>query len=133
MKKKNTFHTFFSRMDWNMLRDQKNLMLIIRDTVVRSKQRVEAMNRFLKLIDFWLSFENTKYSRTSIAKAIKNFDWEQLKSDKRLFINIQSLKSVNGAKWEAMEGILNGIDSFQDAAVDDLKVDENKVFNLSKN
>ena len=66
---------------------------------------------------------------------IENIDFEKLKIQKEIFINMiqdwgesEDTQQIEDAK--EVEGLLNLIDSIQDYAVDVLKIEESKVFNL---
>jgi len=60
---------------------------------------------------------------------IHQMDWELLKAQKKVLINLQSKKSITPAEWSALEGIINSIDAEQDIATDVFGYDEEKVFN----
>jgi hypothetical protein len=61
---------------------------------------------------------------------IHKMDWELLKAQKKVLINLQSKKSITPAEWSALEGIINGIDAEQDIATDVFGIEEETVFNL---
>lgn len=136
---KNTMRNFFSLMDWDMLQHQQNVLKAIRDTIVRSPKRRRVIQHIITVVDFWLSCKNRHIDQTMKffydhpLSTTQPVNWEMLRDDKRELLRIQQLKSINDDKWEVIEGILNGIDSFQDAAVDELGIDKNIVFNFSKN
>ncbi len=67
----------------------------------------------------------------TVQRMIHNMDWELLKAQKKVLINLQSKKSITPAEWSALEGIINFIDAEQDIATDVYGYDEEKVFNLN--
>lgn len=130
MTRKNTFEHFFALMNWEMLKEQKEILKTVRDCIVRSKKRIDTMNRILKLIDYWFSFKDLMRPGSCIKP--NDIEWEQLRDDKTEFLYIMELKSITPTQAEAMEGILSGIDTFQDTAELRLGIDKHILFNLSK-
>lgn len=67
-----------------------------------------------------------------MAKFIRNMNWELLRKQKEILVNLASEKSENTclskAEQDDLDGIVHLIDAIQDWAVEELKVDENYVF-----
>jgi hypothetical protein len=66
---------------------------------------------------------------------IKNIDFEKLKKQKAILINMiqdwgEADDSYQNEDAKEAEGLINLIDGIQDYAVDTLGVDEKEVFNL---
>jgi len=62
---------------------------------------------------------------------LKNIDWELLKDQKELLFghSINERNNLPKDVLEAMDGIINILDSIQDYAVAEMGVDGTKVFN----
>lgn len=71
-----------------------------------------------------------------MAKYLASHDFKLLKKQKKLLIKIQVKMEKDPGftqnEWDAIEGMLNWIDSVQDIAVDEYGYAEKKIFNLSK-
>lgn len=63
---------------------------------------------------------------------IENINWPLLKIQKNKLLEVLDKPDITNEQSMALTGILHLIDSIQDYGVDVLKVDENIVFNLSK-
>lgn len=66
----------------------------------------------------------------AVQTLIHKMDWELLKAQKKVLVNLQSKKSITPAEWAALEGIINSIDVMQDIATDVYGYDKEKVFNF---
>jgi hypothetical protein len=68
---------------------------------------------------------------------IKNLDWELLRKQKLMLLDIMNKFSLtyfnDQEKEELGDGLINLIDNIQDYAVSEMGVDENIVFDLNKN
>ena len=61
---------------------------------------------------------------------VTKIDWDMLKGQKRILLEVINKDELNPEEKEGLEGILSLIDSLQDAAVDDFGLAENLVFDL---
>lgn len=70
----------------------------------------------------------------SPGELLRSIDWPLLKEQKKTFLELmyQQENDENTTAMPALEGILDIIDALQDCAVDYLDIDENIVFDLSK-
>lgn len=68
-----------------------------------------------------------KKPNPSSEELIRGIDWEMLKEQKGAIIEFLQDEHIIG-----LEGIIHLLDAIQDCAVDYLGIDENKVFNLTK-
>jgi hypothetical protein len=69
--------------------------------------------------------------KTTLTKFIGSLNFELLKAQKIVLIELQGKLESNGPEWSTVEGIINLIDSIQDIAVDQVGFNPNHVFNLS--
>ena len=138
-----TFESFFENMDWEMLLEQRNVLVDIRHKKSTTTQSLAVAN-VISLVDgVWLAYRkrmnakgkpvlSDKYQASVINKLVKKVDWKQLREDKRVFVEMMAKKSLTKKEVDAMNGILNGIDYFQDAYVYQYGVPEHEVFYLSE-
>lgn len=61
---------------------------------------------------------------------VTKIDWDMLKGQKRILLEVINKDELNPEEKEGLEGILSLIDSLQDAAVDEYGLAENLVFDL---
>lgn len=141
MKQAATFTGFFAGMDWDMLTDQRSHLCAVRAKKSTTATQKVVLDRIIALVDLWIEYKiersklnkfNADYNRKLIDRLLEKMNWKQLKADKTAFIMIGSKKSLTAKQDEALEGILNGIDAWQDAAVDSLGIPEHEIFTLSQ-
>jgi hypothetical protein len=63
---------------------------------------------------------------------IGTMDWELLKAQKEVLLNMQGL-SPSRTEELTIEGIINLLDAIQDAAIEEFGVDKYTALNLSQN
>ena len=61
---------------------------------------------------------------------LQKTDWTLLKEQKKHLLDVINIDAINPEQKEALEGLLNYIDSIQDYVVDECGLDENLVFDL---
>jgi hypothetical protein len=61
---------------------------------------------------------------------IRNIDWQLIREQKKILLELSSFDYFTGNTHEAFEGILGILDALQDFAVDEMGIDENEVFNF---
>lgn len=125
-----TLLEFLSTLDWKLLEKQRSQLEEILSTRIISRRRKGVMQNIINLTNFWFAYQNRHVNE--FKKQLLTFNWQQLKEDKLEYLYIQAFKSLTLAQKEAMEGVLNTIDYFQDAAIEELHLDKNKVFTLTK-
>jgi hypothetical protein len=65
----------------------------------------------------------------TVKKLIHQMDFNLLKAQKKVLCNLQAKKTVTKSEFDALEGIINFIDSIQDIAVDVYGYSTDMVFN----
>lgn len=121
-----TFQEFFSSMDWNLLEQQRKHLLTARKKTKNFFKRA-MMNRILNLLIKWWNHRNKPSTYWKIA-----IDWKKLKYDKLKLLRFQKLKSLTQDEYDAIEGIINGLDYFQDSAIDELGMSKRSILYLTK-
>lgn len=121
-----TFQEFFSNMDWKLLEEQKQHLKAVKSKT-RSIFKKSMLRRIINLIEKWQAKSNKPSSFWQTA-----IDWKKLKYDKLKLLNIQNLKSLTQDEYDAIEGIINGLDYFQDAAIDELGMSKRSILYLTK-
>jgi len=121
-----TFQEFFSGMDWNLLEQQRKHLLTARKKTKNFFKRA-MMNRILNLLIKWWNHRDkpSAYWKTAI-------DWKTLKYDKLKLLRFQNLKSLTQDEYDAIEGIINGLDYFQDSAIDELGMSKRSILYLTR-
>lgn len=71
-----------------------------------------------------------KKKTETLESFIKDFDFILLKAQKRILNKLQDKKKTTHAESQAIEGIINLIESIQDIAVDQFGLEEDIVFNF---
>ncbi len=72
--------------------------------------------------------------KTTLRKYIHSFDFELLKAQKRVLIEMQTKFDTEqtSAEWLTLEGMFNLIESIQDIAVDQIGFDKEMVYNFTE-
>lgn len=65
-------------------------------------------------------------------KFIEQIDWALLKAQKSELITSEVRDEDCLVHCDCVEGLINLLDSIQDYAVDEMNIDKNEVFNLTK-
>jgi hypothetical protein len=76
------------------------------------------------------TIENAIVSDIVLPEFLQKTDWTLLKEQKKHLLDVINIDEVNPEQKEALEGLLNYIDSIQDYMVDEIGLDENLVFDL---
>ena len=93
------------------------------------------------IIDVWQPLENMTVAAMieviensivspELPEFVTKIDWDLLKGQKRILLEVINKDELNPEEKEGLEGILSLLDSLQDAAVDDFGLAENLVFDL---
>ncbi len=123
------FKKFFKGIDWDMLAEQRNLLFQVYDQHMKlmSIPQRESFLGILKMILYWMTFKVYDEVHTVTIET----NWQELKKQKSDYLELMESLPLTDAQDDAMEGILNGIDAFQDAAVDELGIPADEVFTLT--
>ena len=121
-----TFQEFFSGMDWTLLEQQRNHLLTAKKKT-RDIFKKAMLRRIVSLTLNWAKYRNQKSAFWKDA-----VDWHRLKHDKLKLLRFQNLKSLTQDEYDAIAGIINGIDFFQDSAIDELDMNKRTILYLTK-
>lgn len=121
-----TFQEFFSGMDWDLLEQQRKHLLTAKKKT-RNIFKKAMMNRIINLIAKWSKNRNKpgEFWKQAI-------NWNTLKHDKLKLLRFQNLKSLTQDEYDAIEGIINGLDYFQDSAIDELGMSKRSILYLTR-
>jgi hypothetical protein len=72
-----------------------------------------------------------RYTDKTLLQIIHGIDFQLLKAQKTIMVEMSGLKKLPDAQRATIEGMLNFIDQIQDYAVDKFNLDKNKVFNFT--
>lgn len=120
-----TFQEFFSGMDWDLLEQQRKHLLTAKKKT-RDIFKKAMLRRIVSLILKWGKYRNQKSTFWKDA-----VDWNRLKHDKLKLLRFQNLKSLTQDEYDAIQGIINGIDFFQDSAIDELGMSKRSILYLT--